>query len=135
MKIYVAAPFQDRPLVRDVHDALMTFGFIPVSTWAYSKAEKDIASLDEARPAIEQNDRDLARADAVLVLARLGAGAEMFCEMTRALLDGKPVYWIGRRSLSAYRPGVTRCEDTQDAVRHMLTEVARRAALSAKGAA
>ena len=56
----------------------------------------------------EANDADVAAANLVIVLARPGAGGEMFAECRYALTMRKPVYWTGRLTLSAWREGVTR---------------------------
>ena len=50
----------------------------------------------------------------------------MFAELTRALMAGRPVYWVsidGRDVLSAWRPGVVRCEGLTDALNRMAAEL------------
>src|SRR5262249_18320094 len=115
--VYVAAPYADRMLVRDVHVKLVEAGMVPASNWANSNVPGDLQPEATARP-IHQNDTSIAVSDAVLVLARPGAGGEMFCEVTRALVWGTPVYWVGRRILSAFRPGVRLFGDVARHCRH-----------------
>jgi hypothetical protein len=56
-----------------------------------------------------QNDKDLMSSDALLVLARDGAGGEMFAEVALARMVGMPIHWVGDRFiLSAFRAGVVR---------------------------
>lgn len=111
-RIYVAAPFQDKLYVRNVvHRKLVEAELRPVSTWANSDAEEDFQDEQVLANAICENDTQLACCDAVLVLARPGAGGEMFAEARIALVWGKPVFWVGRRVLTTFRRGVVRFAD------------------------
>jgi hypothetical protein len=68
----------------------------------------------------------------VLVLARDGAGAEMFGEARLALEYGIPTVWFGtRRPLSAYRPGVVRVETIDEAMEQLaaFAQITRRLSL------
>lgn len=119
MKVYVAAPYADAERVRDVHDYLRHQGHSPTSRWA--EAATDAEDFSKFRPEelsdfAAQNDGDVRAADAVLVLARSGAGGEMFAEARIAIEWGKRVLWVGRRTLSAWRPGVERFDSVPDAI-------------------
>lgn len=119
MHVYVAAPYVDAPIVREVHEILAIAGFLPTSTWATRAAGAESLTRDVAQQAIVQNDDDLLSSDAMIVIARTGAGGEMFCEVTRALIEEIPVFWVGRQILSTYRDGVILCEDIDDVMRKL----------------
>ena len=111
LSVYCAAPYEDAQLVRQVHGRLRLMGATVTSRWA----EEAIGAEDFAKftPSVlqaiaEANDADVAAANLVIVLARPGAGGEMFAECRYALTMRKPVYWTGRLTLSAWREGVTR---------------------------
>lgn len=134
MNVYVAAPYADAPVVRALHAALAAQRLKPTSTWADKAVGTDLAAradvdLDEARATLAQNDADLASADAVLVLARPGVGGEMFAEIRWAIGAGIPVIWVGRRILSAFRPGVTLCNDLDEALDELFVLRDRHAAI------
>ncbi len=118
--IYVAAPYEDAGYVREhVHERLRALGFEPTSRWAETaRGPEDFArfSADELRVIAEGNDLDVAGSKAVLVLARAGAGGEMFAEARLALAMGIPCIWVGRRTLSAWRLGVVRAADLDEAL-------------------
>jgi hypothetical protein len=112
LRAYLAAPFLDAPLVRDLDAHLVSLGIGVTSAWAAAangpEALEALAPEDVRRIALA-NDRDLLSAHVVVVLARDGAGAEMFAEARLALAHRIPVVWVGtRRPLSAYRDGVLR---------------------------
>lgn len=94
-------------------------GLVPTSTWA----EEQIGPENFAQYTVEQlraiafsNDGDILRSNSMLVLARPGAGGEMFAEARFALQHEKAVFWVGRRTLSAWRRGVIRCHDLDAAL-------------------
>lgn len=121
LQVYVAAPYEDAPEVREVHRKIMTQvpGVRVRATWAdVARGPEDLEALGPERVAraIDTNDRDLEAADVVLVLARPCAGGEMFAEVARALAAGTPVIWVGRRILSAYRVGVRRVGSVEAAI-------------------
>ena len=124
-RVYVAAPFEDAKKVLRVHDLLVARGHAPTSDWA----EMAVGRQDEAHmrnPRLDpyrlqniadNNDSNIGQSDAMIVMAREGAGGEMFCEIRWALLCALPVYWTGeRRILSTYRRGVVICESVEDAI-------------------
>lgn len=121
-RVYVAAPYADSVFVRSVHKVLRAEAFEPTSRWAETASAVEPLLTDEAmRAAALANDDDLYRSHAVLVLAREGTGGEMFAEARIAIATGIPVVWAGRRILSAYRAGVTRCDDIHEALRALRT--------------
>lgn len=119
-RVYVCAPFEDAGHVRDVvHPRLLAFGLEPSSRWVEGArgVENQAAFTPHALRALaEANDLDLGNSHAVLVIARELAGGEMFAEARFALVMGLPVVWIGRRILSAWRDGVVRVEDLDEAI-------------------
>ena len=118
--VYVAAPFSDADIVRSVHARLADIGIFAASSWAeHAIGREDFSKYtpDELRRFAAVNDADLRLADVCLVLARYGAGAEMFAEARLAIEWGKPVVWVGRRTLSSWRDGVTYCETLEEALR------------------
>lgn len=122
-RVYVAAPFADAKVVRELHWQLRTAGAVPTSSWASGAHDtEDFASytVPELQAFAAKNDRDLRTSDAVIVLARVGAGGEMFAEARMAILLGIPVYWVGRRTLSAWRAGVVRCENVDEAIERVM---------------
>lgn len=116
--VYVAAPYADAAFVREaIHPALRARGLTCASLWAESaRGPEDFAALTPVAlaDAARWNDRDVINADVLLVLARDGAGGEMFGEARYALALGIPVVWHGRRTLSAWRPGVHRVDEGAD---------------------
>jgi len=126
--VYVASWFENAPVVGEVHERLLSVGLRPTSSWitVANGAAEDFALFtpERLRELAEQNDRDVGAADALLVLAARGRGGEMFAEVRLALIWQKPVYWVGRRILSAYRHGVVLCEDIDDALALMLGRAA-----------
>lgn len=119
--VYVAAPYEDGPFVRTVHDRLVSIGVRPTSRWAYNTdgSIEQIARFapGELRRRAHENDADMRGSDLVLVLARHGGGGEMFAEARLALEWGKAVMWVGQRTtLTAWRSGVLRFADLNDAL-------------------
>jgi hypothetical protein len=119
LSVYIAAPYEDASYVRMVSGHLRRLGLTTTSSWSeQARGPEDLTQMMPAviRTVAHQNDDDLRAADVCLVMARRGAGGEMFAEARLALEWGKPVYWVGRRILSAYRSGVTICDDLDAAV-------------------
>jgi hypothetical protein len=118
LSIYVAAPYSDAPLVRGVHKELRRAGCKPTSQWAEDAkgAENLELPLGDLRRLAMGNDDAIRESDRMLVLAREGAGGEMFSEVRYAITFAVPVYWVGRTILSAFRPGVARYADLADAI-------------------
>jgi len=118
--IYVAAPFERAAYVKQIHDMLTKLDFGFTSTWveASTGGAEPFKGEEAMRLAAESNDTCVLDADALLVLAYPGQGAEMFCEMSLALQHKKPVFYVGQRIvLSAYRSGVMRFPSLLEAVR------------------
>ena len=117
MLVYVAAPYADAAVARNVHELLRLHGLDVTSRWAEAARGLE-PCLGEAamRDRAAANDRDVLRADAMLVLSRDGAGGEMFAEARLAIERGKPIFWVGRPILSAYRLGVVRCATVGEAI-------------------
>lgn len=135
ISVYVAAPFVDSPLVREVHERLVLIGARPTSSWAeQAQGPEDftITVVDVLRDAAAANDRDLRASDVCLVLAREGVGGEMFAESRMAIAWQKAVVWVGRRTLSAWRRGVVRADDLDDAIA-IVAEMAEPYALGRRG--
>lgn len=117
-RVYVASRYANAPAVREVHERLLASGITPTSAWAtHAGGAEDFAKYDETqlRAFAAENDRCIDSSDAVLVLSMDGCG-ETYAEAARGLLHGLPLFWVGRRTLSAWRQGVTRCEDLDDAL-------------------
>lgn len=135
LSVYVAAPYADAPHVRLIHERLIAQDIRPTSTWASTALGPEDFSKATAAGLLAvaaTNDADLRGSDAVLVLARDGAGGEMFAEARVALEWGRPCVWVGRRTLSAWRRGVVLAEDVDDALR-VLVEMRRHHAIGARG--
>src|SRR5438132_14034832 len=106
-RVYVAAPYEDRLMVREHHEVLRASGFIPTATWCTLEYASDAdATPDVLRTLARQNDCDLDQSEVLIVFARHGAGGEMFCEARYAVSTGLPILWIGRHILTTYRRGV-----------------------------
>ena len=120
MNLYVAAPFERAPEVRDLHALARPLGLTAVSFWAEeAHGPENLRALprDVARALGRKNDRDLLSAHLVVALASYGAGGEMFAEVRLALAHRIPVLWVGaRRPLSAYREGVLRVSSVAEGV-------------------
>lgn len=122
-RTYVAAPFEDAHLVRDIHVRMRALGIEPTAQWvkgADGKENQAAFTDEQLRDFALGNDRDIMRSNAMLVIARPGVGGEQFAEVRYALMWGIQVYWVGRRILSAYREGVTICESVEDALGRMV---------------
>lgn len=123
MNVYVAAPYADAERVRRVHKLLIAIGCAFTSRWAeQASGPEDFASLtpEELANTASCNDTDVLRAGVALVLARPGLGGEMFAEARLAYDSGRRVLWVGRKTLSAWRPGVERFESFEDALSRLL---------------
>ena len=131
LNVYVAAPYEDGAFVfQGVHERLRALGMTPTSTWAeHAIGREDFSRYTPARlrEFAVRNDADLRAADVALVLARAGAGGEMFAEARVAIDWGKPVVWCGRLILSAWRSGVVRAEDLDAALSILVAMQAKHA--------
>lgn len=121
MHLYVAAPYPDIAMVRQLHMKLETIDIVPTSSWASGADNEDFSKFTpmQLRRAAEANDQDIHRAHAVLVIARPGAGGEMFAEARYAEMLGMPIFWVGRLTLSSWRPNVVRCASIEEALVHL----------------
>lgn len=118
-RVYVAAPYEDAEQVRGIHKLLREAGLEMTSRWAeQATGAEDFSTFKpwELACLARANDADLLSSHAVLVMARKGAGGEMFAEARIAIHVGIPVFWFGRKTLSAWRPGVTQCESLDDVI-------------------
>lgn len=123
MRVYVAAPYDDAGGVRVIHGLLRAQGFVPSSRWATkATVPEDFSRMtaNEIRAVAEDNDRDVGFSDAMLVVAREGAGGEMFAEARFASFLDIPIVWTGRLTLSAWRHGVLRCESVEHCVAELV---------------
>lgn len=118
MKIYVAAPFEHGPRVRELHDKLRELGHEPTARWVeVATGDKDclhLTSIERIKRSYAENDEDVAASDLLVALVAPGLGKEMFCEAALARQLGKPIYWVGQEQwmpLSAYRPMSARSQD------------------------
>jgi hypothetical protein len=123
LPIFVSAPWQLGPMIREeLHERLAAVGLEPVSSWVQAsdgQAENlETLPIEHARAACEQNDHDIHRAAAVLLLTRPGLGSASFGEVRYALALRKPVVWVGPRfNVDAKgRPGVVMVEDVDQAL-------------------
>ena len=120
MRVYVGAPYASAWRVRKVHDLLKQIACDPVSHWAELATEQE--HLHDSRWHMhraqwEINVRGIDSCEAMLVLSDEIGGGELFAEVGRALLIGRPVLWTGpRRILSCYAPGVLVCPSLEDAM-------------------
>lgn len=123
LRCYVASPYDDAPLVREVHARLRALGVRPTSTWAEHATgpeRLDEMPLEQLRAIAVRNDVALAESDVVMVLPREGRGREMYGEARLAVAFGIPVLWVGStRCLTAYRAGVERVATVEDALAHV----------------
>lgn len=121
MRVYVASPFPNALFIREiVHPRLERIGITPTSRWVeHASGSEDFSRFTPAslRAAATRNDDALRSSDAVLLVDLDGAGRETYGEVRLALEWLKPVVWLGRLTLSAFRPCVTRVEGLDDAMR------------------
>lgn len=105
--VYVAAPFEDRGYIREsIHPLLEERGWEPTSRWVH--ASENALDQESAAKAIAQNDMDIVRSSAMLVIPKPKTGAETFCELRFATMLNLPVVYVRARDvLSMYRPTVT----------------------------
>lgn len=114
LHVYVAAPYEDAALVREVHAELEKYDIVATSLWAdEARGAEDFSTYTptQLRAAAESNDEDIDRSHAMIVMARKGAGGEMFAEARYAAHLGMPTFWCGRMTLSAWRWNVVRVEN------------------------
>ena len=124
-RIYIASAWRNGHYADTiVKPAAEARGLTVVSTWHDGAPPPERAPSEDlpskpigiVRRIADTNDRDLASADGVVVIWHHEAG-ETFAEMTRALLAGKPVAYVGPRYiLSAFREGVERFSYCPDAL-------------------
>lgn len=122
--VYVSAPFEDDAVVRAVHDRLEDLHITPTSRWAdYDMSASSFAKYapTQLRQVAIQNDADLRGSDVVMVLARAGAGDEMFADARMAIEWKKAVVWVGkRRTLTAWRAGVVIVDDIDAGIKTLV---------------
>lgn len=120
IRVYVAGPYSSAAFIREhVHERLRQLRIQPTSRWAEdAHGAEDFSkySHERLRELGLSNDADLESSHALLLVDLAGMGRETYAEVRLALLRGKPVVWLGRHSLSAYRDGVTRAEDLDEAL-------------------
>ena len=126
LRVYVASNYLNAGVVRDLHDRLLSYGIQPTSSWATAARGPESPDPAVIARAIAQNDADIERSDAMIVIATERSG-ETFAEARHAIFRGIPVYWVGRRILSAYRSGVVLCEDADDALIQVIGLARKRA--------
>lgn len=123
LRCYVASPYDDAPLVREVHARLRALGVRPTSTWAEhadGPERLDEMPIDQLRAIAIRNDVALAESDIVVVLPREGRGREMYGEARLAVAFGIPLVWVGpTRCLTSYRAGVERVATLDEALSHV----------------
>lgn len=91
LSVYVAAPFEDRDLVRVVHERLRKDGIATTASWAdLTIGGQDVAWLapERLRALAKVNDADLRSSDAVLVLADIEDGLRILGAMRDRFIDG-----------------------------------------------
>ena len=134
LRCYLAAPYDDAPLVRGLHHRLRALGVRCTSLWAEhadGPERLDLMPLEELRVRAMQNDVALAESDLVIVLPREGKGREMYGEARLAVAFGIPVVWVGpTRCLTAYRAGVLLVDDVEAAIREVAARAGRHACTS-----
>ena len=129
-RVYVAAPYGDGHRVRRTHALLRYLRLEPTSSWAETAdGPEDLGAIpvEKIRALAAKNDEELLNSDAVLVLARVGAGHEMCAEARLAIDRGIAVVWVGEpRCLSACRNGVDRVDDMTEAFARLCQLAAER---------
>jgi hypothetical protein len=119
-KVYIAAPWECAPTVRNVHTILRDRGFEPTSSWAeLPEADGTVEMLTphSARKALAINTKAIGDSHAMLFICRKGLGGEAFVEFALARSQAIPVFWVGPRViLSTFSPGVTLCDSLPDAI-------------------
>lgn len=127
-RVYIAAPWLRWREAERFRNALAAHHLECTSSWIDDARTCDgpesLASLepDVVQAVAARNDADVDDAHIVVALTWPGEGGEMFAEVARALLHGRPVVWVGeRRTLSAYRPGVVLAADMFEAIDAALT--------------
>lgn len=118
--VYVAAPYASAPFVCTIHEGLRARGVTPTSRWAEAAhGPEDFSRMTPAalRVAAERNDADIRSSDVLLLVDMDGSGRETYAEARVAIAWGKTVLWVGPPRLSAFRRGVVRVTDLNDALR------------------
>lgn len=117
---YVAGPYSSAAFIREhVHARLRQHRVLPTSRWAEdAHGSEDFSkySPERLKEFGRANDADLRGSDVLFLVDLAGVGRETYAEARFALLLGKPVVWLGRYSLSAWRDGVVRAEDLDHAL-------------------
>lgn len=123
-RVYIAAEFAKAQWVDCVvAPALTARGCEVVSSW-HRPPHREIEGLADLpehlrHDIIATNDRDLSKADAVIVIASVRA-RETWCELVTAWRAGMRCVVVepmdGTMPLSAYRPGVVLVDKVADAV-------------------
>ena len=119
MRVYLAAPFVDYREAHRVRAVLADSGHSCTSSWIIQAiALGGREELDErtATTALAYNDADVAGSQALLLLARAGAGGECFAELRYAQTLELPCVVLGRAILSAWRPGTVRVATLEGAL-------------------
>lgn len=129
MRVFVSADHSAVGRVREIHAKLRAQGLSPVSRWVKRDVEPDMKTMsaDDRLGYLRERDEDMADADVLFVL--VGEGSLQAAADARHALSHwsgdpvRPVVWVGRRTLDAYRPGVTFVE-TVEAGLHALVRMA-----------
>lgn len=120
LRCYVCAPFAEgASLRRSLPGRLAAIGVNLTARWLdLATGAEDFSrySVDELRGFALQNDEDLHGANVALLVDFFGAGRETYAEARLALEWRTPVIWVGRPTLSTWRPGVLRASDLDEAM-------------------
>jgi len=114
LPVYVAAPYSEGALVREMHATISWLGGRPTSRWAEQAIGTEDFSKhtpEELRAIAADNDADIAAADVTLLYDPAGIGREAYADARYALLLERAVVWCSPRGISGFRAGVARVHD------------------------
>lgn len=134
-KLFVSSYYGNGPMIETViRPAAEARGMVLCSTWhERARGPESLGILTDAQiqEFTDTNDRDLAKADAVLVITHEKA-AQTYAELARANWLGKlvAVNTCSRDLPEAHRPGVARFSSTTDALTWLAGQLRDRASRS-----
>lgn len=103
MKVYLAMGRASSAEALTLQERIATIGLRPISTWALD--DELPVGKRECRVALDNSDRELADAAAMLVVSGPNPDPELFIRVGQAIELHMPIIWCAPYALDVARPG------------------------------